>query len=341
LFESAIIENQLWRFFMKAVYFPFTCLSESIARPLARLVGPVVVYQPVETAIPADIEALASRGLIEIRTPLAGDEDRLRGALAEFTEWARLNPGRSTAGTGFLGARQGEVPFFGESAVNRIRSEIRNYDPSARSEAKTDNGFGARLFLALAQENDRAVDSLDRDLDRFKAMEKDFLETLKDADDAGFRRNAPGGTLWREDRGARSTGQRIRAWANLAAADENLPEVLVTTSPAVIDSLLETAEKDDGLERLAETRLAIPEAVGEPLLGRLLSGIGDGMIDPSGDLCAAGWPADASETGVAVGLYAAVNRSPSSWVGRLAGPALVSPPAARGTVHTIVVAVTV
>lgn len=329
---------------MKAVYFPFTCLSESTARRLARLVGPVVVYQPLETEIPGELKDLEANGLIEIRTPLNGDEDRLRSALAEFTEWARLNPGKLTAGAGFLGARQGEVPFFDETAVNRIRSDIKNYGQPGRHEAKTDKGFSARLFLALAQENDRTVDSLGQDLDRFKAMEKDFLETLKDADEAGFSRKAYGGTLWREDRGARLTGQRIRAWANLAAADENLPEVMITTSPAVIDALLETAEKGDGLEKLADTRLAVPDppildTMGEPLLDRVMSTLGEGEIEPSVDLCAAGWPAATSETGAAVGLYAAANRSPANWVGRLADPAFVFSPAAKGTVCTLIVAV--
>jgi hypothetical protein len=287
---------------------------------------------------------LEAKGLIEIRTPLSGDEDRLRSALAEFTEWARLNPGKSTAGTGFLGARQGEVPFFDETAVNRIRSDIKNYGQSGQAETKTDEAFSARLFLALAQENDRAVEGLDQDLDRFEAMEKGFLETLKDADEADFSRQAHGGTLWREDRGARSTGQRIRAWASLAAADEALPEVVVTSSPAVIDLLQEKAEKGAGLEKLADTRLAIldptlSETIEEPLLGRVLSGLGDGTIDLSGDLCAAGWPVSTSETGAAIDLYAIMNLSPADWVGRLADPDSALSPVDKGTVHTLVVAV--
>ncbi|WP_319524304.1 hypothetical protein [uncultured Desulfosarcina sp.] len=331
---------------MKAVYFPFTYLSESTARQLAGLVGPVVVYQPLKTAIPDEMKDLEAEGLIEIRTPLSGDEERLRSALVEFTEWARLNPGKSTAGTGFLGTRQGEVPFFNETTVNRIRSDIKNYGRSDQHEAKTDEAFSARLFLALAQENDQAVDGLDQDLDRFEAMEKGFLETLKDADEAEFSRQAHGGALWREDRGARSTGQRIRAWANLAAGDENLPKVIVTTSPAVIDLLQEKAEKGDGLEKLADTRLAIldptlSETIEEPLLGRVLSGLGDGTIDLSGDLCAAGWPAATSETGAPIELYLAVNRSPANWVRRLADPDSVSSPAEKGTVHTLIVAVEV
>jgi len=329
---------------MKAVYFPFTYLPESTARQLVWLVGPVVVYQPIETAVPDEMKDLESKGLIEIRTPLAGDEDRLRSALAEFAEWARLNPGKSTAGAGFLGARQGEVPFFDETAVNRIRSEIKNYGQTGRAEAKTDQAFSARLFLALAQENDRALSSLDQDLDRFKAMEKNFLETLKDADEADFSRKAYGGTLWREDRGARLTGQRIRAWANVAAADEALPEVMITTSPAVIDALQEKAEKGDGLEKLAATRLAVPDpllqkTMGEPLLGRLLPGLGDGTIDPFGDLRVAGWPPATSDSGLTINLYAGLDQSPSDWVGRLADPDSVLSPADKGTVHTLVVAV--
>jgi len=328
---------------MKAVYFPFTYLSESTARQSAWLVGPVVVYQPLETGVPDEMKESASKGLIEIRTPLPGDEYRLQTALAEFAEWARLNPGKSTAGAGFIGTRQGEVPFFDDTTVNRIRSDIKNYGQSGRPEAKTDQGFSARLFLALAQENDRAVSSLDQDLDRFKAMEKNFLQTLKDADEAGFNRQAYGGTLWREDRGARSTEQRIRAWANLAAADEMLPEVMITTSPAVIDALQEKAENGNGLEKLADTRLAVPatpisETMGDPLLDRVLSALCDGTTELSGDLGAAGWPVATSGKGVAVGLYVAENRSPMQWVRHLADPASGSSPAAKSKVQTLVLA---
>jgi hypothetical protein len=111
-------------------YMPFAYLSEPTARILTALVGPVVVYQPLKANIPESLGALAMQGLVEIRTPITRDDDRLRAALSEFNEWARMNPGKSTPGAGFFSQRQGEIPFFEETAVNRIRSDINRYGQS-------------------------------------------------------------------------------------------------------------------------------------------------------------------------------------------------------------------
>ena len=151
-------------------------------RVLAALVGPVVVYQPSEVVATNSLAALAAQGLIEIRTPLTADEQRLKAALAEFTQWARQNPGRSTPGAGFIGSQQGKVPFFDESMISRIRSDIKQYGSSPADTDNQEAGFSARLFLAVAEENDRATAQLDHDLKRFKALEQGFLDSLVDSD---------------------------------------------------------------------------------------------------------------------------------------------------------------
>jgi hypothetical protein len=186
---------------MTPAYMPFTYLSESTARILNRLVGPMVIYQPSKKNIPDGLSTLASQGLVEIRTPITDDDDRVCAALAEFTDWVRLNPGTSTPGAGFISARQGEIPFFDETTINRIRSDIKRYHSTDPQVDVSEAGFSARLFLAVAQENDLAADLLDHDLHRFKVLEKDFLDALKDTDDVTFKREASGETLWREDPG--------------------------------------------------------------------------------------------------------------------------------------------
>ena len=309
---------------MTPAYLPFTYLSESTARMLTALVGPVVIYQPLKTNVPESLGALASLDLVEIRIPIIRDDDRLRAALAEFTDWARMNPGKTTPGAGFFSQRQGDIPFFDETAVNRIRSDIKRYrqtdHPADHEAEKTEAEFSARLFLALAQENDLATDRLEDDLHRFKTLEKDFLDTLTDADEVGFSRQAFGAEIWRDDPGAKLTMQRIRAWATLAAADDALPELLITTSRAVIDTLLEIHGDVLCLERLADIRLPIPSAGTAMVLGRVLADLAARESPPSAALSpfvsmAAGME---SEPAATVTLFAAANRTPSSVVRRLA-----------------------
>ncbi|MBR9984774.1 MAG: hypothetical protein KFF68_02580 [Desulfosarcina sp.] len=309
-------------------YMPFTYLSESTARLLNALVGPVVVYQPLQTNIPESLVALASQGRVEIRTPITRDEDRLRATLTEFTDWARMNPGKTTPGAGFFSQRRGEIPFFDETAINRIRSDINRFrqsDGQADLEVEeTEVEFSARLFLALAQENDLATDHLGDDLNRFKALENVFLETLKDADEVGFNRQALGAAIWRDDPGARLTGQRVRAWATLAVADAVQPDVLVTTSRAVIDTLLETHGDALHLERLADVRLSIPPVGKAPLLERVLNDLASRGSRPAADLSAILSPTAeaASEPAATVTLICGTNQTPASVIRRMA-PAAV------------------
>ncbi len=329
---------------MKAVYFPFTHISEHNARLLAALVGPVVVYQPIKTAVASELEALASQGLVEIRTPLAEDDDRLRAALAEFSEWARLNPAKSTAGAGFVGSRQGEVPYFDETAVNRIRTDIKRFGRPGPPDTEPDDDFRARLFLALAQDNDLAVHNLDQDFDRFNTLEQAFLDTLEDADAAGFSREGVGSGLWREDPGATHTAQRIRAWARLMAADDQPPQLLVTTSLAVVETLIEAHSEASGFELLVEMCLhQIPDETA-PVMGSMLAELAGAESRPATDLSAFGLPTidSASDTGISVAVYVAADMTPARFIGQLTASAgHAKPPsnqsaAARHTLITLI-----
>lgn len=307
---------------MTPVYMPFTYLAKPAARLLAGLVGPVVVYQPIGSDVPSDLTALSTEGLITIRIPMTDDDDRLRAALNEFTQWARMNPGRSTAGAGFISSRQGEVPHFDETAINRIRSEIRRYgtDPDTGGIDPREAAFSARLFLAVAQMNDLATDNLDGDLRNFQALEQGFVESLGVDAAATFSQHSIGGSVWREDPGARQTGQRIRAWATLAAADDELPGWMVTTSRAVVETLVENHGDDLGLETLAVIRRSVAGSDPTPLFPAVLAELAGRETLASADLA----PFEALGTGgddgpsVTLTLLAVRDRSPAAVIGGMA-----------------------
>lgn len=333
---------------MTPAYMPFTHLSESTAHILKALVGPVVIYQPSKTNIHESLKTMASQGLVEIRRPITRDDDRLRAALAEYTDWARMNPGKSTPGAGFFSQRQGEVPFFDETAINRIRSDIKRYEHSdslADHEAeKAEAEFSARLFLTLAQENDRVTDHLAHDLNQYKALEKNFLNTLTDDDETRFSRQALGAAVWREDPGAKLTGQRIRAWATLAAADATPPELLITTSPVVIDTLLETHGDTLGLDKLANMRLPVPLAGMAPILDKVLAELANQASLASADLASLEELATdtTAEKVVTATFFIAANQTPGLVIQRLAAatrflPDEISPP--EPVCHTVIVLV--
>lgn len=305
---------------MTPIYMPFTYLPASMAHVLAALVGPVVVYQPLASCVSDSLTVLAEQGLVEIRTPLTGDERRLKTALREFTQWAAQNPGRSTPGAGFVGTQQGKVPFFDETAISRIRSDIQQYGSRPAATDHRETGFSARLFLAVAQENDRTTANLDQNLEQFKALEQGFLDALVDSDNANFSRHALGSQLWKEDPGAKHTEQRIRAWATLAAADSELPDLLITTSGAVMDTLVDTRGEAIHLERLAAIRSPLLSAGPSPLLEQVLADLALRQSLTAADceaFTALGDDGPGDST-VAVTLFAATDCPPSSVIRQLA-----------------------
>ena len=311
---------------MTPVLMPFTYLSESTARSLTTLLGPVVVYQPLKSAIPSSLDKLSRQGLVEIRTPMTRGDHRLRAALAEFLAWARNHAGKTNPGAGFFSTQQGKIPFFDESAVNRIRSEIKSYHSTPQPSDQSEEEFGVRLFLCLAQENDQASDRLDHDLHRFQALEKDFLDSLADAEDAGFSRAAFGQQVWRDEPGAKLTRQRIRAWATLAAADADPPQMLISTSPTVIETLRDRYGDTLRLEKLADLSLSLPPADAPPLLGGLLNELATREDPQSVDLSKMVSPAGDAITGgsISARIFVATHRTPAIVIKQMAGETATS-----------------
>ncbi len=302
---------------MNVAYMPFTHISESIARRLYALVGPVAVYQPIKSRIPEALPAMADAGLVEIRTPVPHDEERLTAALREFFNWAQMNPASSSAGVGYFGARQGTVPFFDETVINRIRTDIQHYGESDGRSDDPDALFRARLFLALAQDNDMTVHSLQRDLGEFRAMEQAFIESLEDTDETSFRRGMVKSGVWEEDAGARHTLQRLRYWGTLAAVDS--PHMMVTTSPAAVDALLEHLGETTGLKKWHQCEIPLPEADSPPALMPYLNDLAAATSPETAEPSELERCIDKTTSGpvAPMTLYLAANCTPGQFIGQM------------------------
>jgi hypothetical protein len=142
----------------------------------------------------------------------------------------------------------------------------------------------------------------------------------------GFDRQAVGAAIWRGDPGATLSGQRIRAWAALAVADAAQPDVLVTTSRAVIENLLESHGDALRFERLADIRVSVPPAGRTSLLSGVLADLANRESLTTADLSAITSPVDDAATGPAVSVtfFGAANRTPATVIRRIA-PAALAP----------------
>ena len=217
---------------MKPVYFPFTYVSPDLADRIRQYIGPFVVYQPVAGHAASPENAMNTVADIEVRTPVQGDEAQVIEAVRHYKNWGIARQGNLDAFKGDSG--QG---FYNETFVAEIRSEIKGkhtgpYEP--------DPLFSARLFLSLAQEFDMQLAELDADLAASDQRRKRLFADLKGDADTRLplsERHAP------QDLGEYQTESRIMSWLRLAAEDRAAPPVLITTSRAVFDHLIEFIPK--------------------------------------------------------------------------------------------------
>lgn len=217
---------------MRFAYFPFTYITEPVASLLYDLFGGVVIYQPDESRIPANVRQLAKAGKIELRFPVRGGEDRLSAEFLAYRQWGEIHQKQSAA----MAARP-EESAYPSDFIARIRSEIlgRAADLSDRA----DPLFSARLFLLMAQQYDQDQDDIERELARAERSRKELLSKL----DSGSARALPQKPPFPQaDAGEHMTPSRLSAWCHLIQEDPITPPVLVTTSPAVMSHILETLD---------------------------------------------------------------------------------------------------
>ncbi len=221
-------------------YMPFTHISAAHLEWITAVLGPLTVYMPGSAPAPDHMRRFSDRGLLDLRVPGQLDADQLAGALEQFKQWADIHNGGIADMAAFFKSSAGRAPLVDPFSPTQITHQIRHFD-----EAENGRGpaslFRAALFLAIAQEYDRHQDELARDFGALDVMEKEMLAQLsgKTAEPSGglarARNLRPVGNT--HEPGLYMTDSRIRAWAELAIKDDQPPQLLLTTSPAVWDHL--------------------------------------------------------------------------------------------------------
>ena len=230
---------------MHSVYFPFTYVSEDTAKKLFSCFPNTVVFQAI---------TLPDRGSypgIEYQTPVTGDEEKIQNASGEYKSWAQLHQGSKLSS---FKTRMGDVPFYNETSIASIRTDIKNRIQGNASPAKDQKAspktsqFAARLFLAIAHEHDSAQSQIQKELAAVEQMEEKLFNDLKgskeDSDDASLFSSSGQHPAPEANREA-LIDQRLHAWAQLAIAQSDFSCLYVTSSKTVLDSLIELGLLDE------------------------------------------------------------------------------------------------
>ena len=223
---------------MKPIYFPFTYISRPIAAALAACFKQTVVYQPSRHNIPPENQMWADSGIIDLRVPIAGDENKLEAILKDYNAWANLQQGGTLD---FFKAWGGKIPFFDETFSSQIRADIKKKSRPGQSQKEGEDIFSARLFLHMAQSFDLQNNGLNQDLKLFDAMEQDLMKNLKGEDEALNLEAAAKERFPISDPGFYMVAERLKAWIKLMQHDRELPGLFITTSRSILDELMDKA----------------------------------------------------------------------------------------------------
>lgn len=229
---------------LKAAFFPFTFISEELARACHARFGRVAVYQPAAGSTPASMQDLEAGGSIALKYPVQGDDQRLADLARHFQSWGEVHQKDAAVLKKFA-----ESGFFSREFAPEISTEI--LKGPKETEPEPDPVFNARLFLLLAQEHDRQTFEIENELaSTDDAARKMFAGIRGRTDDSpgfsdGFGYSAGPRAA---DPGAYMTESRLRAWNYLMDADQDPPSILVTSSRAVIESMQELFENMERLD---------------------------------------------------------------------------------------------
>lgn len=213
---------------VKPVYFPFTYASGDLIAQINQYVGPFIVYQPILDQTPTPVVEAAQAGRVEFRAPARGDEAQLLEAARRSRNWGLAHQGHMDAFKVPAGQN-----FYNETFAAEIRSEILG---TKTPQADPEPVYTARLFLLLAQEFDMQQGALHEDLTASDRIRNQMFSDLKGDTEARLpasEKHVP------EDLGKYQTRSRITSWLRLAHADADPASVLLTTSRAVFEHILE------------------------------------------------------------------------------------------------------
>jgi hypothetical protein len=241
---------------MKPIYFPFTYVPQWVAETLTAWFKQFTVYQPSGRKLSAEMQPWVETNMMEVRVPVQTEDDALAKMVNDLQAYASLHDDSKHLQTAALGGRHGAIPFFGESAVSRIVTEVKKSSRARSAATDPDPLFCARVFLEFAHEYDRQSDELSQGLDVNDRRSRDLLKELGGKKENGLPATPLTAEIRVEDPAEYMALDRFQAWLRLYMIDPVQSGLFVTSSPSVFNHLIEdlaAAEKiieSEGLPRV-------------------------------------------------------------------------------------------
>ncbi len=221
------------------IYFPFTYVPQWVAEALAACFKQFTVYQPSGRKLPAEMQSWVEAKMMEVRVPVQTEDEALAKMAKDFRAYASLHGGSKHLQTAAFLGRQGAIPFFGESAVSRIVSEVKKSSPATPAAADLNPLFCARVFLEFAHEYDRQSDELSQGLGVNDRRSRDLLEKISGEKENGLPATPLTAEIRVENPAEYMAPGRFQAWLRLYMIDPATSGLFVTSSTSVFNYLID------------------------------------------------------------------------------------------------------
>jgi len=292
---------------MKPIYFPHTYVTPQTARAISVYFKSMVVYQASARPLPAEMQALAESGFLDVRIPDPSDQSRFDDVVKNFQNWGDLYFDDRSMKTAFSRSAGEPIPFFNESAASQIVADVKNELNPNQPPKAADAIFDARIFIEFAQEFDRQSHDIHQDLGTHNEKMRHLLAGLKGATDDPAADNWFAAESSKNDPGEFMGLKRLEAWMHLFEKDTAASGMLLAASRSLLEHLLDnvpTSEKIHVYHSAADP-WTDPETLGswrQNLMSTLTSLV-KAKPPASTDMPLNPYPADSGEPCVSLDLY--------------------------------------
>jgi len=224
---------------IKPVYFPYTYVPQWVAETLTACFKRFTVYQPSGRKLPSEMQPWIEANVMEVRVPVQTEDAALAKMTKEFRVFAGLHDDSGNLKTAVWGRQPGAIPYFGDSTVSRIVSDVKKISRPAADRVDFDPVFSAQVFLDFAQEFDRQCAELNRDLGVNKRQSRDLLKEISGEKENSLPATPLGAEIKMEEPAEYMALDRFQAWLRLFMIDPVDSGIFVTSSPAIFNHLIE------------------------------------------------------------------------------------------------------
>ncbi len=233
---------------MNPIYFPFTYTSKSVLEAFGACFNQVVAYQPSKQKVPDKMQKCAEEGMLDIRIPVKGDEKKLDAILKDYINWANLHQENKGLHKFFSNTGKNAIPFFNETSMYHIKTNIRKKMEAKQSQEKPDPLLYARIFMTAAQEFDIQNMELYRELSSVQKMEQNLLANLKGDNGTPYQRAIGKDILFMDDPGDYMISERFETWTRLYMHDQmrnyqDVSSLFITSSKTAFQYLIDNVSE--------------------------------------------------------------------------------------------------